>query len=212
MSPWSPPCFKVFSLLPCMGSIYRMWGSESYSLVLFFPFHVPQPFMEISHSFSSFFPFLPRFHPPLYLSSPSVFPQLLQSYCYILSPWMATTPSCYLYVTEANYFFISFIALLCPNATFATTVSSTWLNMSFSKIKHRTCEMAQWVRKGAHCQVRVLKFESHNPHNTRRERTPASCPLTPTCTCAIARILYPHTEQIRVSLLPMPLLLLPSSQ
>lgn len=39
--------------------------------------------------------------------------------------------------------------------------------------------MAQWVRKGIHCQLRVLKFDSHNPHNTRRELTPSKLSSDP---------------------------------
>lgn len=98
---------------PAWAPYIECGALNHYSLVLFFPLHMPQTFMEIS-LLQFFLPFPTSFSScALYLSSPSVFPQLLQSYCYILSPWMATTPSCHLYVTEANYFFISFIALLC---------------------------------------------------------------------------------------------------
>lgn len=79
-----------------------MWGSESLFIGSIFPFPQASDLHEDITLLQFFVPFPNSFSScALYLFSPSVFPQPLQSYCYILSPWMATNPSCHLYVTEA---------------------------------------------------------------------------------------------------------------
>lgn len=88
---------------PAWAPYIECGALNHYSLVLLFPFHMPQTFMEISHSFSSFFPFLPRSNPVLYifhlLSLPSASPVIL---LYTLFLDGNHSSSCHLYVTEAN--------------------------------------------------------------------------------------------------------------
>lgn len=174
-----------------------MWSSETLFTGSIFPFLHPSDLREditlpsVLSSLSYLFLIL-----ALYLPSPNPKGQeLLQTslsfsshaVIYSLRRWQRPLPVIFMWLKQPkSYFFISF-TVLCYNMTFSTTVSSTWLNMRFSKFKCRTCEMmVQWVRKGAHFQARVLKFNSHNPPNTRRELTPADCPLTSTWACAMA--------------------------